>query len=513
MSDRISIGQALDLGTQLAMAGKHRAAIGYFRGVLNLDSQNFEAIERLGASLFDMRELYEALYWFWRGIKTNPKSAMGNTNYGLALTELGHPEESIEYLSRAVAFAGKTKNTSPTVLGLVYSNLGNTLVRIHEYKNALTAIDRAITFIPSNPFPHYNRGVCLRWMNRSEEALVAFDRAIELHGHTHAESQSIVNISDVKYNKGIIQLLLGDFAHGWENYESRLTTSENKIPNFNLPVEKKWDGDDLTGKTLLVYAEQGLGDTIQFARFLPKVVEQMGASRVQLVLHTALRGFVKVPGVEVLTGGESFDGYDYWVALMSLPHIIGFDSEEDIRSFEPWFPTVPDDRLAAACKWLDTLRAPLGDGLEKTLVGVCWSGNFEHKNDKHRSIPLKVFSKLFDTPGCEFICLQPIRQEDDEAVAKLGAKLHHPKITDWNDTAALTMFLDKVVTVDTAVAHLAGSIGTPTTVLVPAFSTDWRWQNERTDSPWYPSVRLERQNKIGDWRDTIARISVSLSKT
>lgn len=499
----LSIGEALDHGTAHAMSGDNRSAVGYFRAVLAHDPTNFEAMSRLGSSLFDSGpgRIFEALYWFWRALKRNPKSPMANTNYGITLGEVGHHDEAIEYLSRAVAFSKKVKNASPTMLGIVYNNLGNSLARTNQYRQAIDALKRGLAFSPSDPFPHFNLGICLQKTSQYDEAIAELSTSLDLEKNPRQESVSRINVSDAAYNRGICRLIKGDFKRGFEDYESRLTTSENKQPMFGLPPEKRWQGESLEGKTIVAWCEQGFGDTIQFLRFLPALVA-LGA-RVQLVIQTGLEPLIAIPGVEVLPGGTNLDNYDYWTALMSLPLMLGVTREDEFP--DPWFPEVPEDRLVAAAKWLDTLRETL-DGETKTLVGVCWSGYFKHKNDEHRSIPFKMFSRLFDVPNHVFVSLQQVRQEDDAAVAAIGNKLIHPKINDWSDTAALTLFLDRVITVDSAVAHLAGSVGTPTTVLIPAFCTDWRWGIERSDTAWYPNMVLWRQQKIGDWAGPISRI-------
>lgn len=505
MTGPLSIGQALDLGTQYAMAGDHRNAAGLFKGVLEHDPESFEAMQRLGSSLFELGFVYEAFWWFYRGIKIEPKNPSAQINYGSCLSQLGHPEEALDHLRRAVAYAHKRPNASRALMALVYNGLGNTLHRLGKYKEAAAALDRGIEAAPDDPFPHYNRGICLRDLNCYEQAIEDLDLSLALDARgPRAESVSRINVSDVRYNRGIIKLSLGHLREGFQDYEYRLTSSENIKPNFGLPAEKKWRGENLAGRTILVWCEQGFGDTIQFARFLPRLVGMAG--RVQLVAQTSLRDFIKVPGVEVLPGGASIEHIDHWVAMMSLPLMFGLEREDQIP--EPWFPDIPNDLLANSAKWLDTLRTG-PDGKPKLHVGVCWSGNFKHKNDAHRSVRFNLFKRLFDAPNCVFVSLQQVREEDKQAVS--DSQLQLPEIRSWYDAAALTMFLDCVVTVDSAMAHLSGSIGTPTWTLIPGFSTDWRWQTERLDCPWYPMMTLYRQDKIGDWSATLGRVRTNLA--
>jgi tetratricopeptide (TPR) repeat protein len=501
-SRSLSMGEALDLGTEYAMAGNHKSAMMLFRGVLIHDPLNFEAIERLGSSLFEDRQIHEALYWFWRGIKINRRNPLSLTNYGLTISQLGHYEEGLEFLRLAVFQVEKTEGVSPAVKALVYTNMGNTLERLLRHEEALEALDKAVAYNAEDPFPHYNRGIALLRLNRHREAIDAIERSLILRPPA-TDSTSRLNEADALYNRGTGRLILGDLKRGLPDYDARHTTSDNKTPNLNLPPEKQWKGEPLEGKKLLVHAEQGLGDTIQFLRFLPPLMER--CSDVHLVVQTALRPFANaIPGLKVSGGGEELPEYDYWIAIMSLAHRLGVEREQDIP--KPWLPdAVGDGRRILA-------GAELPQGF---CVAVCWAGNWQHKNNAHRSIPLETFAELFDAP-CQFISVQQMQQADTHAFAKIKDTGKYPNVTalwlnDFRDTAAVLLNCDLVISVDTATAHLAGSLGVPTWVLIAKYGTDWRWQLEREDSPWYPSVRLFRQAKIGDWESVITRMRKKLS--
>jgi Flp pilus assembly protein TadD/ADP-heptose:LPS heptosyltransferase len=523
-----TIPEALDIGVRLAMEGRHPTACTMFRGVLIHEPENFEAIERLGTSLFAMGQYHEALYWFWRGRKLNRKHPLALTNYGLCVSQLGHWEEGLTDIQRAVYHAEKAGDQiSPGSKSLVYNNLGNTLERLLRHDEALVALDKGISCDPTDPFPWYNRGIALLRLNRHEEAIESINKSLTLAPPV-MDSASRLNEADARYNRGMAYLLLGDLKRGFEDYEYRLLTSENQVPNLGLPAEKKWSGQDIAGERILVHAEQGLGDTIQFLRFVPLLIER-GAT-IQLVVHNALKPIAaampgaairdgKIPSneteinispagnVKILDQGEiSNDSYDYWVALMSLPAMLGLASESEIPA--PWWPEPDPDHVA---RWAD--RIPRRS--DTINVGVCWAGNFQHKNDAHRSIPLAVFSKLFDAP-VNFISLQQMQPQDTEAFAALKEK--HPAnlfalwVDDFRDTAAVMRNLDLVISVDTAVAHVAGTLGVPCWTLIPKYSTDWRWMLNRTDCPWYPSMRLIRQERIGDWESIIGHVKARLGE-
>jgi Flp pilus assembly protein TadD len=500
MSD-LSIGEALDLGAGYAMAGDHPSAMAMFRGVLVHEPENFEAIERLGTSLFETGKLHEALYWFWRGRKINRRNPIALSHYGLCVAQLGHPEEGLADLERAAHHTAKTP-LSPAAKALIYNNLGNTLERLGRHEAALVALDKGIAFDPSDPFPHYNRGIALLRLNRHREAIASLDHSLELRAPA-TDSVSRLNEADARYNRAMARLLLGDLR-GFADYEARLTSSENDTPNLNLPADKKWQGEALTGKTILIHAEQGLGDTIQFLRFVPLIRERAG--NVLLRVHDKLTPLVRdIPGVTVLelAAGDTVEGFERWAALMSLPLYLGIDTEQDLPP--PWQPSIEPERVAR-------LRASLDPPANELNVGVCWAGNFQHKNDAHRSIPLAKFGAIFEAKA-NFVSIQQMRAGETNEFAALQRR--HPFLSalwldDLRDTAAAIAALDLVVTVDTAVAHLAATLGVPTWILIPAYSTDWRWQLGRTDSPWYPRATLYRQPKVGDWQTVLDHVTRDL---
>lgn len=494
-SKSLSIGEALDMGVAMAVAENHKNAVTMFRGVLIHEPDNFEAVERLGSSLFELKEYHEALYWFWRGLKMERRHPMALTNYGLTVSHLGHWAEGLASLERAARLADK-KPLSPEAMALIYNNLGNCLERLKRYDEALVALDKGLSFKPNDPFPLYNRGIVLLRLNRQADGIKSMDRAIALRP----------NDADAIYNRGMGHLLLGNLKQGFADYEWRLVTSDNTCPNLGLPADKKWTGAELIeGKTILVHGEQGLGDTIQSLRFI-EALQDRGA-KVSAIVHNGLRSMVEaMPGVTVLEPGSDLTGkYDYWVAIMSLPLCLGIDTEEKLPA--PWVPALSSERLE---RWRDAAK-PATDMLN---VGICWAGNFQHKNDVNRSIPLKQFAKLFDAPGCRFVSVQQMRPGETEDFAALKEKHQNLSalwLEDMADTAAVIQSLDLVITVDTSVAHLAATLGVPTWILIPNFGTDWRWMLGRADSPWYPAAKLWRQPKVGGWQSVIDAIRDQLS--
>lgn len=492
-SAELTIGQALDLGCEFAMAGNAKSAESLFRGVLIHEPENFEAIERLGTALFEQGRTHEALYWFWRGKKLDRRHPMALTNYGLCVSHLGHFDEGVEDLQRAV-YQAERQEVSPAVLSLVYNNLGNTLERLNRHAEALAWFDKGIAQEPRHPLAHYNRGIALLRLNRQREAIPAFDTALTIKP----------NDPDALYNRSMAHLLLGNLKQGFEDYDARLLTSENEKPLLGLPADMQWKGESLAGKRILVHAEQGLGDTIHFLRFLPMLKERFAPAEIAFICHKPVRHLLGggLP-VTLLEPGQEMSGlYDCWVALMSLPRWLGVAREADFPP--PFVPKVDPVRVAHQI----VVR---GRGLN---VGVCWAGQWQHKNDRHRSIPLATFAGLFDAPGCHFVSMQQMREGEREEFDRIQEHNWHLEalnLEDFRDTAAVIANLDIVVSADTSVAHLAASMGKPTFILIPAFGTDWRWLLQRTDSPWYPSATLYRQSKIGDWANVIERLREDLS--
>jgi len=364
------------------------------------------------------------------------------------------------------------------------------LITLNRPAEALLCYQRALAVKPDYAFALVNCGTALNYLGRDDEALASFDRALALEPE----------LAEAHWNKGLLCLTRGDFAHGWDGFEWRWRRdSELKPRDFAQP---QWRGEDLAGKTILLHAEQGFGDSIQFVRYLPMV--QAKGSRVVLELPDSL---VPLTGdlardATLVSPGAELPGFDVHCPLMSLPLAFG-TTLDSIPARVPYL-RVPAERL-------DTWRARL-PRTDTPRVGLVWSGKPSHKNDHNRSIALKRLAPLLKVPGICFVSLQREYREADLAilaqfpqVASLDEKLH-----DFADTAGIIEQLDLVIAVDTAVAHLAGALGKPLWLLISHIQ-DWRWLTGRSDSPWYPSARLFRQPRIGDWDSVIERVAAELT--
>ena len=373
--------------------------------------------------------------------------------------------------------------------GDALNNLGNVLARDGKPRAAVEFYERALVADPGNPDYLANFGGARQALGDLSGALVSFEQALMLDP-THA---------DARWNRGLARLLTGDLAGGFADYEARWALPEFAERHFRAA---KWDGGDVTGLTVLVHSEQGHGDTIQMVRFAPLLKAQ--GARVILETHAALLRLMQTVDAldEVYVHGDTVPRVDLHVPIMSLPRAFRLASVSDIPAELPYVAARADAPVSIA---------PGRDG--EVRVGLVWAGRATHKQDLARSCPLELFAPLAGLAGVHLFSLQVGDRAADlarpswrDAVIDLA-----PQLVDFAVTASAIAELDLVISVDTAVAHLAGALGKPCWVLLP-FAPDWRWLLARDDSPWYPSLRLFRQAKAGDWADVVARIAAALAE-
>ena len=373
----------------------------------------------------------------------------------------------------------------------VFNNLGNVQQETERLCEAEASYRRALELKPDYADASVNLGILLYLSKRMPEAEAAFRRALEV----------MPNFVEAQWNLSLLLLIQGRYAEAWPYYECRydpnFTEAYTRIPNFSFP---QWQGENLTGKSLVLCPEQGFGDMIQFSRYVP-LLKSLGVSYLTLVCDPVLKTlFETIDGVDaVITDFAAVEAHDYWSFLLSLPLHLGRTLDKlPVRL--PYLHAWPE-RLAY---WGDRLPQ---QGLR---VGLVWQGNPENKNDAHRSIThFSTLAPLWSVPEITFIGLQAgqkvneVQQFSDvQPIMQLGSELR-----DFADTAAIVAQLDLVICVDTAIVHLAGALGKPCWLLLPAFGSDWRWLLDRTDTPWYPGiVRIFRQEKQGQWEKPIAEI-------
>jgi tetratricopeptide (TPR) repeat protein len=464
-----------------------------FESVLAADPQHVGALCGLASVLLREGRLEQAEALCRRAIDLAPEFGPAYNDLGSVFGSMARFGDAAEAFRKAIALAPD--------LAEAYDNLGNVLVEgLGEYAEAEACIRRAIALKPQLVSAHVNLGVLLWETRREAEAEASYRSALALNpAHSLA-----------RLNLGMLLLSCGRYEEAWPLHESRLDPGlERKLDRHNYRTHIPcWRGEPLAGKSVLVAAEQGFGDDIQFCRLLPVLVQRTGA-RITFHARPALVPVLKsLPDVEVedisrVPSGETFD---YWVPLMSLPHRLGI-TMATIPGALPYL-TVPTARLE---KWRSRVPA---SGFR---VGLVWQGNPKHRNDRNRSLAtLAELAPLWRVPGTRFVSLQMGAGAAEARCPPDVQPLVHfgDELTDFGDTAAIVSLLDLVICVDTAVAHLAGALARPCWVLVPEVGTDWRWLRGRDDSPWYPGVmRLFRQHSRGGWQPTIARVAEALQET
>jgi tetratricopeptide (TPR) repeat protein len=373
-----------------------------------------------------------------------------------------------------------------------FYNRGTVFAILNKYEDALKDLEYAISLEPNYPEAFYNRGVVLTSLMRLDEAMESYDQTIRL----------APNFPTAYWNKSLLHLMRGDYTQGLPLYEWRwkLEKPTSPIRTFSEPL---WLGNEsLSGKTIFVHAEQGLGDTIQFSRFLPSL-EALGA-RVIFECQGSLQELMKSLSttIEVFPEGEPIPEFDCHCPLLSLPLALNFKLNDQV-SVDRYLST-PEEKI----KYWEEIVGPK----KKPRIAISWSGNPRYGNDPNRSIPLSEISNIMTTKF-EWISLQKeIRQEDVEILLGHNHVWHFGgKLKDFTDTAALCELADLVISVDTSVAHLSGALGRPTWIMLP-FIPDWRWQLEKKDSPWYSCVRLFRQDTTRSWSAVLAQIKENLSE-
>jgi tetratricopeptide (TPR) repeat protein len=472
----------------LQSLGRFDDALASSEAATRLSQSYAEAFNTQASILLDLGRAQEALGRSESALELRADYAEALGNQGSALLELCRFEEALSYHERAFALQPGSMQAL---------NVGNAQQALGRHELALLNYDMALTIRPDYAEAYNNRGTALQSLNRIEAALHHYEKAVELRPDD----------AKANWNESLARLTLGDYRVGWEKYEWRWQNADVPVPDVRSerPV---WTGEeDVQGRTVLVYTEQGFGDAIQFIRFATLLAER-GAT-VVVACHGSLTDlFSGVAGVSrVLGKNEILPEYDYHVALMSLP--LAFKMRVRRLPGKDSYLVAEEERRVVWREKLDANNQGVGVGHQ---IGIVWSGNPSFSGAARKACPLADYASLLVQPGCNFVSLQK-----GDAVADLdNLDSALPSVTDWSrelnsfaDTAALIAELDLVITVDTAVAHLAAGLGKPTWIVLP-FAADWRWMAERSDSPWYTSARLFRQSKAGDWGELMSRVSLAL---
>lgn len=468
------------LGALAMRRGDAAAALEHFTRAAQLQPRFAEAHSNRGVALQEMKRWDEALACYRRALEIDPMHVDALYNRGVALSALERRNEALESFDRVLRVRPDYARA--------WNNRGNLLQELDRWPEALQSYERALQLRPNHPELLMNRGIALLELSRPREALASFERAAALDPQ----------FAEAQWCRSMMLLGLGDYAHGYRLYEWRWKKKDPQpLRDFPVPF---WTGEaDVRGRTILLHADEGLGDAIHMSRYVP-LVEARGAGVILEVYPPLVRILSSLsPTIRMVARDDALPPFDLHCPLGSLPRAFGTTLETIPR--EPYLHAAPD----AVAAW----AARLGRR-NRPRIGIAWSGNPSHVRDRERSLAFERLSTLLEE-SVEFHCLQKeIRPADREAIAKDG-RLHvwKEELGDFADTAALIANMDVVVSVDTSVAHLAAALGKPTWILLAKIS-DYRWLLDRTDSPWYPSARLFRQPSRGDWGPVIDEARAAL---
>ncbi|MGD0138150.1 MAG: tetratricopeptide repeat protein [Tepidisphaeraceae bacterium] len=512
--------QALHLlGVLAGRAGQKDVAVELIRRAIAFRPDYAEAHYNLGNALKDKGQLDEAIAAFRQAIALNPNLPEAHINVGNAWKDKGQLDEAIAAYRQAIALRPNYAEA--------HNNLGNALRIKGQLDESIAAYRQAIALRPNYPEAHINLGNAWNYKGQLDEAIAAYRQAIALRPNfaealsnlgnvlkdngqadeaVAAFLQAIAlnpNLPEPHYNLSLSLLALGDFHQGWEEHEWRWKCKEfpSAARNFAQP---RWDGCPLEGRSLLLHTEQGLGDAVQFIRYLP-LAAQRGARIIIECQAELQRLFQTMSGnYQTVVRGQPLPAFDLHCPLLSLPWVFGTNLAS-IPNDVPYLHADAED----AGRWQDRL----GGHCALLKVGLAWAGKPTHQNDRNRSMKLARLAPLGQLPGVHFFSLQKGTAAAEAKAPPAGMELVDwtEELKDFADTAALIANLDLVIAVDTAVVHLAGAMGKPVWTLLP-FASDWRWLLDRADSPWYPTMRLFRQATPGDWDGVIRRVAAELSR-
>jgi len=503
----------LSLGLVLQQEGKIDDAISCFQQAVNLKPNYTDAYFGLGFALHDKKQLDEAATAYRQVISLEPTSVRALNNLATVLLDQGKSTEAISCLRRADEIA-------PNSAEIQYS-LGQAFKADSQLAKSEHSYRRAIDLKPEFPEALNNLGTLLSGQQSLAEAASCFRRAIELrpkYGDAYHNlgnalmAQGLLDESGACYRRAIAlmsnpaepsfsesarKLLTGNLQQGWVEYEARWHTGQIPIRSFPFPA---WNGENLAEKTILLHAEQGFGDTLQFIRYA-SVVKNLGATVIVECQPQLTRLLTSQPSIDrLIPEGDNVPKCDFHAPLLSLPRIVK-TTLESIPALVPYLFAKP----ALIAYWREKLSSVRG-----FRIGINWHGRTGTLTSHRRDIPLALFESLSAIPGIQLISLQKSTGPNQSVGARQPSNILHLSDFDtahgpFMDTAAIMHNLDLVISSDTSIAHLAGALGLPTWVPLP-FAPDWRWLLHRSDSPWYPTMRLFRQRSVGNWEGVFSEI-------
>lgn len=503
-----------NLGNAYAAVGRHADAADSFRRALQLQPNDVRAHVNLGMALLALDRHGEAVRVLRDALRIDPRHAGAHNNLGMALNGIGLPLEAIDAFRTALEI-------EPRYVA-AHFNLANTLDALGRHAEAIRAYDAALLLQPNFPAALHGLGTAYAALCRHSDAATCFERAVGLDPHAApswlalgnaraqlAEYDAAMRAYDqtlrlrpdlacAHLNRAMTYLVRGDFARGWPEYEWRHAALADP-PRVDGP---RWHGDTpLTNQTILIHAEQGLGDTLHFVRYVPRIAALAArvVLEVQPQLAALLAPFCTRHGITLIRRSDTRPAYDCQIPLLSLPLALRVDAQALAPAGGARYLEVPD---AYRRKWQGSIG-----GQAKIKIGLVWSGRVQRQET--RALPFAALAPLFEVPDVDWIVLQRDWPDDDLAAfdAMRPPSVHRVdrQIDDFADTAAIVERLDAVVSIDTSVAHLAGALDARLWLMLP-FAADWRWFEHAHTTPWYPRARLVRQRTPGQWDDVVARV-------
>jgi tetratricopeptide (TPR) repeat protein len=518
-----------NLGNALAQQGRLPAAVDAYGRAIVLDATSFEAHMNYGNALLGLNRVDDAIAAFRAAVALRPELPDGHYNLGLALQRnSAHLDQSVESFHRALALR-------PAGYPEALNGLGASLQKKKQLPEAIAVFEQALALRPDFPDALCNLGAALQKANEPERALEHLRRALELKpDFIEAKVNTANALLDVlevdqaiALHREVLRqrpdmaeahallsqalLLKGEYREAWTEHEWRF-----KEPSLGggggaalLPIDGStppaWHGEPLNGRRILLYVEQGMGDAINFVRYAPLVAERYGGRVLLLTRPALLSLFRSIPGVELVTASaEQLPPFDFQCSLMSLPHVLD-TTVETMPANIPYLFADP----ARIERWRTRINTT--DGGAKRRVGLFWQGNPDHPDDRNRSIALAQLAPLGGVGGVQFYSLQKGFGSEQAKSPPTGMELidWSEEWNDYADTAAFVANLDLIISVDTSIVHLAGALGKRVWVLLPLLP-DPRWMLDRQDTPWYPTMRLFRQTRRGQWGEVIARAAEAL---
>jgi tetratricopeptide (TPR) repeat protein len=510
----------INLGHVLREQGQRKEALACLQQALRLQPNYAEAHNNLGNVLQDQGQLEHALASYQQAVRLEPGYAEAHNNLGNVLLKQGQLVEAFASYQQALHLKPDYAEA--------HNNLGNVLLKQEQLTEAQACLQRALRLRPDFAEAHYNLGKVLQEQGQLAQAQACYQQALGLEP-VYAEAHNNLGVvfqeqdkleealaslqqalrlkpdyAEAHWNRALVCLLAGDFEQAWQDYEWRWQRQTSSPLRFPQPL---WDGSPLHGQTILLHAEQGLGDTLHFIRYASLVKERGGSVLVacQPPLIPLLRSCRGID--QLLPQGSPLPPFDVYAPLLSLPRIFG-TTLTTVPAAVPYLFADPQ----RCHRWHSVLRS-----LEGFKIGIGWQGNPRYRGDRQRSLPLVQFAPLAQLPGVQLISLQKgfgseqVRTLADRFnVLELGSRLDEGTGA-FEDTAAVLQHLDLIITSDTALPHLAGALGVPVWVALP-FTPDWRWLRQREDSPWYPTMRLFRQREQGNWAEVFERITAAVQQ-